>query len=344
MTTAPDDTPAPPRRLRRATGSVLATSALLVGVAACASEADDAASDDTDVVATGEFAATAAYLHSAAEQSASEGYRLEVMFSMTSDDVDEGAPPLITGEIDGEAYHMLIDLGPMMTEMADVMGEALPSELAGTDLTMEMAGDPEQLYLRAPMFASLGGPSEPGAAGELAALGDGWGHIDVEELGDLVPGDLAAALGGQVIDPQAVVDMIQDAGDVEDLGEGDVRGTAVHGLSAEVAMADLIEASGQNPDDIAGVDEATTELYDMTTAIEVWIDDDGYLRRMAFGYSMDDIAAAMGEDAGEFDQLGLGDMRFSYLMDMFDYGTAVDFEPPADTIDITDAYAALLQE
>lgn len=266
-----------------------------------------------------------------------------------SGDVDEGTPPLMTGEIDGDDYHMLMDLGPMMTEMADMMGETMPSEIADTDLTMEMAGDPEELYLRAPMFASLGGPTEPGAAGEFVGLGDGWGHVDVAALGDLVPGDVAAAMGGQGIDPQAVVDMMQSAGDVEDLGEGDVRGTAVHGLSAEVAMADLMEASGQDPEAVAaaagpGEGEAIGELYDMTTAIEVWIDDDGYLRRMAFGYGMDEIAEAMAEDPGDLGQLGLGDMRFSYVMDMFDYGTAVDFEPPADAIDITDAYAALLQE
>ena len=82
-------------------------------------------------------------------------------------------------------------------------------------------------------------------------------------------------------------------------------------------------------------------MYDTPTTIEVWIDDDGYLRRFEFGWDMADLASALGEDPGELEGLGFGDFR--YVMDMFDYGTTVDFEAPADAVDITDAYAALAQ-
>ena len=345
----------PRRRTRRAVGSALAASALLVAVSACAGEADD---DDAGVVTGGEdtgdtggsggdarrFEATAAYLQQSAVQSEAEGYRVEMLFSMTGE-VDESAEPLVAGELDGESYHYVMDMGVMMEEMSEGMG-GMPPEAESLDLTMEMAGDPETLYLRAPMFAEMG--SELGPAAGLAEMGDGWGYVDMAAMGEQLPTDLASAIGGQGIDPRAVVDLIEGTEQVEDLGTGEVRGDAVHGLSTDISVGELLEASGQDPEAVAEIggqgaaaEEVATELYDTPTTIEVWIDDDGYLRRFEFGWDMADLATALGEDASELEGAGFGDIR--YMMDMYDYGATVDFEPPADAVDITDAYAALAQ-
>jgi hypothetical protein len=352
MTTAHADTRTPFRRTRRAAASAVALSTLLVGASACASESDspDTATDSTETdVVPGEFVATAAYLHQAADQSAAEGYRMDVLFSFT-EEVDETAPPLMTGVIDGDDYHMTMDLGTMMTQLSDQLGEPMPPEVASLDMTMEMAGDLESLYLRAPMFATLAGA--PGAGGDpaadLAAIGDGWGYVDLTALGDQLPADLAAALGGQGVDPQATIDIIRDAENVEDLGAGEVQGEPVQGLAAEVTMADLMEASGQDAGALADLgsvdgDDTIDELYGTATTIEVWIDEDGFLRRMAFGFGTDDLAGALGEDAAAMGAAGLGDLHFSYAMDMYDYGATVDFEVPPDTVDITDEYLALIQ-
>lgn len=354
MSTAHADTPTPFRRTRRAIGSAVALTTLLVGASACASESDPSdTATGTDTTETGavpgEFVATAAYLHQAADQSAAEGYRMDVLFSFT-EEIDEGAPPLMTGVIDGDDYHMTMDMGSMMTQLSDQMGEPMPPGMESLDLTMEMAGDLEELYLRAPMFATFagmpGGDSDPAA--DLAAIGDGWGYVDLTALGDQLPGDLAAALGGQGVDPQATIDIIRGAEDVEDLGAGEVQGESVQGLAAEVTMADLLEASGQDADALADLgsvdgDDTIDELYDTTTTIEVWIDDDGYLRRMAFGFSTDELAGAMGQDAAALGAAGMGDLHFTYAMDLSDYGATVDFEVPADVVDITDEYLALVQ-
>lgn len=337
------------RRSRRALGSALAASTLLAGAAACASEGDDPVADvQTEAVEPGQFEATATYLKAAAEQSTAEGYHMEMRFSMTGE-VDDDAPPMMAGEVDGDRYHFVMDLSPMMSQMADTMGESLPPEMAVLDLTMEMAGDPETLYLRAPMFAALGdlvpgGGAGLGPAAGLADLGDGWGYVDMQALGDLVPTDVAAALGGQSLDPGTIVAMIEGAEGVEELGDDEIDGTPVHGLTAEVSMGDLLEAVGQDPEALAqagsmGADDMLASIYEMATDIQVWVDDDGYLRRMVYGYSFDQIAEAMGEDAG---LAGMSGMQFSYAMDMSDYGAAVEFEPPADAVDITDQYAALV--
>jgi hypothetical protein len=337
------------RRTRRTLGAALAASTLVAGAAACAGEGDDGTAADvqTEAVEPGRFEATAAYLRSAAEQSTAEGYHLEMRLSMTGE-VDDTTPPMMTGEVDGDRYHFVMDMGPMMSQMTEGFGEAMPPEMADLDLTMEMAGDPEALYMRAPMFAALGdltGGEALGPAGGLADLGDSWGYVDMQALGDQVPADVAAALGGQTFDPAAIVSMIEGAEGVEELGDDEIDGTPVHGLTAEVSMGDVLEAVGQDPETVAetasmGADEAVASLYDMATDIEVWVDDDGYLRRMVYGYSLDQIAEAMGEDAG---LPGMSGMRFSYAMDMSDYGATVEFEPPADAVDITDDYAALIE-
>lgn len=356
-TPATPDAPHRPRT-RRALGSAVAASVLLVGVAACASESDDDAgvtiggsseSGSTGAggagAVAGRFEATAAYLQESAVQSEAEGYRVEMLFSMTGD-VDEGADPLMAGEIDGDAYHYVMDLGVMMDEMSENMPGASPG-MASLDMTMEMAGDLETFYLRAPMFAEMGAALGPGASG-LAEMGDGWGYVDLAAMGDLLPADLAAALGTQGVDPRAIVDLIEGTDEVEDLGTSEVRGDAVHGLSTDISMAELLEASGQDPEALAEVtgqgaatEEATAELYGTPTTIEVWIDDDGYLRRFEFGWDVADLASAMGEDPDEIAGLGFGGFR--YVMDMYDYGATVDFEPPSDAVDITEAYAALAQ-
>ena len=329
-----------------AVGGALAA-ALLLGTSACATESGPGAGD-ADTVAAGGFEATAEYLQEAADQSLAEGYRVELLLSLDGE-IDDDTAPMMTGGVDGDRYHYEMDMGTVVEQTAEAMGESLPSELDGLDMELEMAGDAEILYLRAPMFAQIGGGgAAPGPAGDLAAIGDGWGFVDLAGLGDQVPADLASAMGGQGIDPQVVVAMVQEADDVTDLGDGEVRGVQVRGLSAEVTMAEMLEASGQDPVAFAelngGVDDGAAEaLYDLTTPIDVWIDDDGYLRRMEFGYSMDEIVEAMGEDPADLTGAGLGDLDFAYALDMFDYGAELDFEAPDDAVDITDAFAALVQ-
>lgn len=351
----PEAAPPAPRRRRVRHGLVSAAGlATIVAGPACASEADIGATQvETDGGAVAaDFEATAAFLHQAAAQSTAEGYRVEMRMSFTGE-VDEGATPLMSGEVEDDSYHYVMDMGSMMEEMSDMMGGAgdLPPEIRDLDLSIEMAGDSQAFYLRAPMFADLGGAGDLGPAAGLAEMGDGWGHVDVAAVGDEVSADVASALGGQGVDPRAVVETIEGTADVEDIGTAEIRGAPVRGLAAEVTMGDLLEASGQDPEVLAettGVGRQTEEmmaaLYATTTPIEVWVDDDGYLRRMVFGYGTDDVATAMGVTPSDLAVPGIGAFEYRYMIDMFDFGTSVAFEPPVDAADITDAFLDLIQE
>jgi hypothetical protein len=366
MTAEMTDIERPRRRARRAAASLLTLTLLTAGAAACAQEADngsitmepvDNGTDDGGGSSTGggaNFQATTEFLKESATRTEDASRRIEMRFAL-GDSVPDDTPPLMQGEVDGDQFHYTMDLAPIMDMVSSMVGDTGvdPSDIFGDiDLTMEMVGTGDTWYIRAPMFASLsdlaGGVGVPGFE-ELSALGDGWGSIDIAALGDVLPGDLSSSLLGQGgVDPTAVIDMVTNAENVEDLGTDTIRDVDVHGLRAEVTMADMLEASGQDPDALAQVggvgsdaEDAMQTLIDTPTSVEVWIDGDGYLARMTYGFSFGEIFDAIGVS----DELpsSMGDLDFAYSLDMFDYGETFTFDPPADATDVTDAFAEIYQ-
>jgi hypothetical protein len=355
----------PPRRARRAAASLLTLTLLAAGAAACAQEADDGAiqmeevdanpqdGGDSTSAAPANFEATTDFLKESATRSESASRRVEMRFAV-GETVPDDAPPLMQGEVDGDQFHYTMDLGPIMEGVMSEFGGSgadIGNLLGDTDLTMEMIGTGDTWYLRAPMFSDAGGllaGSTPGYD-DLAVIGDGWGSIDAAQFDDVVPGDLQGALvGSGGADPSAIIEMITNAEGVEDLGTSTIRDVPVHGLRAEVTLAEMMEASGQSPDLLAeaggaGDTEAfMQELINTSVPVEVWIDDDGYLARMSYGFSMAEIFEAMGM-SDTLDQVGIGDLAFAYSIDMFDYGETFTFEAPPDAVDITDAVAESYQ-
>jgi hypothetical protein len=370
MTAEMTDIERPRRRARRAVASLLTLTLLTAGAAACAQEADngsitmepvDNGTDDGGGSSTGggaNFQATTEFLKESATRTEDASRRIEMRVAL-GDSVPEDTPPMMQGEVDGDQFHYTMDLGPVMDMSASMVGGGVDAEdiLGDLDLTMEMIGTGDTWYIRAPMFADLselaGGAGVPGFE-ELSALGDGWGSIDVASLGDVLPGDLSSSVLGQGgVDPTALIDMVTNAENVEDLGTDTIRDVEVHGLRAEVTMADMLEASGQDPDALAQVggvgsdaEDMMQTLIDTPTSVEVWIDGDGYLARMTYGLSFDEIFDAMGvntDDAAGSELPSLDSLDFAYSLDMFDYGETFAFDPPADATDVTDAFAEIYQ-
>jgi hypothetical protein len=352
------------RRARRAATSLLALVVLATGTVACAQEGggDDFAVEDTgggtdgDSSAGGsgsgaaaEFAATADFLKETATKSAEESHRIEVRIGI--DEVADSAPPAVTGEIDGPRSHMQMDLGVIMEEVSAGMGLGdLGTGLFGdADMTMETITDGDTLYLRAPFFATLGEMmptgSTPGAS-ELAALGDGWGSVSIPELGEMLPEDVAASVTGQQsFNPRAAVEMMENTEGVEDLGTEEIAGVSQHGLRAEVTFADLLRTSGMDPEayveSLGGDAEgAMASLADMRMPVEVWVDDDGYLRTLTYSLALGQLVEAATDGAPGGD-LGLGDLTVLYVVSFSDYGADFTFDAPADAADITSAFAEM---
>jgi hypothetical protein len=319
------------RRCRRGrTVAFGAVAALTIGTAACAQEADpaDVAIGDIDYEATPEFVAAAA------ERSEAQPYRTELRMSLA------GADEVVveTGEQDGERFYVRQDLG---VQFGAQFGELLPAD-TDADLSIEHAGDRSTLFLRMPFFTALE-ELVPGFAvrpfGDLTdRLGDGWGRVDLDELADLLPGlqDNMSATGAHV--PHLFVDVITKAQDVEELGEDEIRGVAVTGLAAEVPFEDLLAAEGTGPGSV-------DVLNDITVPVEVWVDRDGLVRRVRYGFHHDDVAEALGPAS---DSAAAGGLSFpvdvDYTLDLFDYGDdSIDIEFPADAVDVTDTYRQMFE-
>ena len=242
-----------------------------------------------------------------------------------------------------------MDLAVIMEEVTAGMGVGDTSDVFGdTDMTMETISDGDTLYIRAPFFATLGEMMPTGAtpgADELAALGDGWGSVSVAGLGEVLPEDVAASIAGQQsFNPRAAVEMMENAEGVEELGTEEIDGVTQRGLRADVTFADLIRTSGIDPETYAETDGADAEammgeLIDMRMPVEVWVDDDGYLRTLTYTLSMGDLIGAM--DADLPGGAGLGELDFVYAIRFADYGADFTFETPSEATDITDAFAEI---
>lgn len=302
--------------------------AMAMGTTACAQEADpaDVAIGDVEYEATPEFVAAAA------ERSQAQPYRTEMRISLA------GADEVVveTGEQDGERFHVRQDVG---AQFGAQFGALLPAD---AELSIETAGDGSTLYLRMPFFAALK-ELAPGDAitpfGDLTdQLGDGWGRVDVDELADLLPGlqDNTSATGAHI--PRLFVDVVTKAQDVEELGEDEIRGVAVTGLAAQVPFEDMLAAEGTGHGSIE-------VMNDITVPVEVWVDRDGLVRRVGFGFHHDDVAEAVGpETDGPVTAAPSFPVDVDYTLDLFDYGDeSIDIEFPADAVDITDTYRQMFE-
>lgn len=336
---------------------VLAVLAVAGVTAGCASEADPA-----DVaIGEVEFAATPEFVAESAERSTGEPYRVEVdlrmQISIAGDSLDLDAP-FMSGEQDGHLSRFVMDFGPLFEEIGEQAppGEGFPPGFTDGDLTMEMVADTSDMYLRAPMYealSELGGavPSEQaGPMAELAALGSNWGHVDLTELGEVLPlSDVARSAGGQAADPRVYLDLVAGTDEVSELGESEVRGDTVHGLAAESTFGEMLEAEGMDADEFAetmgtlpdGGSDIFEAMVDARMPIEVWIDDSGLVRRLDLEFDFSEIA----ESAGLTDDTeALEAFSYGITMDFFDYGDdgiTIELPDEEDSVDITETFLEL---
>jgi hypothetical protein len=337
--------------------TVGAATALLVGAGTgCASEYDGA---DLETSSPAGFEASPSYIGEVVDFTASDSYRYSMTFSfdMGGQSVDA---ELATGAFDGERSQMDMDLGAMLEEMGAGLGEEMPAELVDADLTMQQITDTDAVYIRAPFFTALtdamGDASDVSLtpSGELfdvyEQLGDGWGRVDLDTFGDVLPAEAQQAMsGGQTTDPRVFLDLLRETADVEELGTDEIDGVEVQGLSAEVDLGDLMAASGTDPDalaEAAGGDELV-DLESFTFPLEVWIDGEDRIRRIEFTFGADsfaDLAAESGEDLGDMPS-ELAGFSVGMTMDFTDYGDgSIEVEVPEDAVDITDDFVAAYED
>ena len=173
----------------------------------------------------------------------------------------------------------------------------------------------------------------------MADLGDHWGRVDLAALGD-EGGQLFSNLNqGQNLDPAFYLELVQASDRVEELGGDIVDGTAQIGLSADVPMVAMLEAQGIDPSVLtaSAPAEAADVVESLTMAVEVWLDGDGMVRRLAM-----DLGEGLDALLEEIDVEGeeqLAGMEMGTEVTFFDHGDeSIEVEVPAeaDTVDVTE--------
>jgi len=334
---------------------------------AAAADADESTEEAASVEAPAAADDGSLVLARAAAQASQDqtSYRIEqgmgLQMSLLDGFIEMDISPdtaIAMGEVSGDSSHMVMDLGAFMSEMlssASPLGAGpTDAELAemleifdGAQIETWQVG--QTLYMDMSAFLGAIEDVEPVEDETLGALADGPVRIELDQLG--LTGTQAANGLGQgmsVVDPAALLDALIAVEAVAETGTAVVRGVDTTVYTGSTTMSAYAEATGVNVGDQLG------PLADMGLG-------DGLVRRIEVILDMAPMMMAMfsdpallGETIGEAPseaelaqlQALLGDdLLFvsETWQEFYDYGETFTFEPPADAVDITDDYPALVE-
>jgi hypothetical protein len=171
----------------------------------------------------------------------------------------------------------------------------------------------EEVFLRSPLFELFTGDPSTWVRVDLAATAEEAG-LD------------ASALVGEQTGPAALVAQLEGASDeIEELGTDEVRDVSTTHMRVTVDTGAAIEQADPSiREQLRSYAEATglPETYPM----ELWIDDDGLVRRIR---TVLDVDGPGGEADGVTQQTTL---------ELFDFGVSLDLEPPLpeQTVDLAE--------
>jgi hypothetical protein len=177
------------------------------------------------------------------------------------------------------------------------------------DMEMEVLLDGSTMYMRAPSLTdTMGLPTD-------------WVSMDLDEL---MPGfrDLAALGSGQN-DPSSSIQYLRGVEDAHEVGRETVAGVETTHYRG---MVDLEKAYDRLPSDAgreleAALDQVRSQFGNANVPVDVWLDDEGLLRRMTMSMETEPDAAV--------------DLTMRMRIEIPEYGIEVRIRPPADH-DVTD--------
>lgn len=283
---------------------LVAAAALSVAVAGCGVNAGSGASDA--VSAGMGLVPSAAQVEQAAQRTAElTSFRLDTEVATTGSGVDIGV------RSEG-AFDLAAGRSQVSTEAT---GGSMLSELASSEVVI----DGDVAYLRAGFLEALGvdAPWVRFDLGQLAELGD------LELDGSLDPGAAASA--------SSLLDLLASVGEVEELGAETVRGVPTRHLGVQIEIGKALDEAAD--DRAASVRSQLEELgVDVdslsTVPAEVWVDDDGFVRRFTLTLDVGQLAAEVGED-----ELASEAGAVTLTIEVYDLDEPVEITvPPADQV------------
>jgi hypothetical protein len=217
--------------------------------------------------------------------------RLEMSTTLTGLPGVDGISFDTTGEMDFDGPRFEMD-----SELPDVPG--VPSG------SIEQVGEGTVIYQRSELFGELPDGAE-------------WVRLDLAEITETAGVDITQF---QSTDPTSGLAMLEGAtDDLEEVGSEEVRGESTTHYRATIDL----EAAYEDADavtDPEAFEAFIDEFGDEPIDVEVWIDDEGRVRRQAWVQPMP------------------ADGEMEITLEMFDFGEPVDIEVPdeADSVDITE--------
>lgn len=195
----------------------------------------------------------------------------------------------------------VVDLQGQRASMTMDLGEATAQSGMGS---MEMINDGTIVYMKLSNAEQLGLPTP-------------WLKMDLEQMEGMQGMGELQQLNN---DPAKSMEMLRGvSGDVEEVGTEEIRGEPTTHYRATM---DLEKAAEQAPDEArATIRYQIDQLGTSTVPVDVWIDEEGRLRRQTFDMDLSNIEGAGVEGAPQA-------MRME--MELFDFGTEVEIEPPPE--------------
>jgi hypothetical protein len=305
-------------------------------------------------------------LVAAAQKSAASSFRFEVRLSagpeapVDAASAGEAVPePAMVGTSAGGWVHTSMDVGAGMGPIADAIGEDGSPMPPPGDVVFETITDGQVLYMHWPRLAQVDErparpdetPADRAAREALAAMGEGWGRIEID---DRTPRAVEQIAGTSLIDPRLFLDLIEGGRNAEDMGTQHIDGIQTRRLRADVTFEELIALEGSDSRsefeesfaefaDGDEVDALTDEIMAIESAVEVWVDDDEHLRRVVTTIDMRAVYEVVRDLVDEADPDEIGSITTT--LDMFDHDEpTVTITPPATWTDVTDALTHVLGE
>jgi hypothetical protein len=181
------------------------------------------------------------------------------------------------------------------------------------DLRGEFIQDGTVMYMRLPVLQKQGVTKE-------------WLKVDAAELAEAQ--GLSAGSFGQFtqFDPsQSLKYLLAVSGDVEELGEDDVRGVQTTHYRTEVDLEKVPDTlpKGQREQARKAIEQLVDQVGESEIPVEVWIDEEGLVRRERIDYEIDQGGQKVA-------------LRFD--IELFDFGIDADIQPPPaeDTTDFSE--------
>lgn len=247
---------------------------------------------------------------------ATDTAKFALTFEMSLPGADEALSFSAEGGFDTPAKRsqMTIDLSSL-AELMQQVGSSLGGTVTGdlgdsSDWKLQAVMDGDVVYLQFPLIAK--------------ELPDGktWVKGNAQEFSktDTSGLDQFGSLSG--MDPRDVFGFLKAvSGSIEAVGSEEVRGASTSHYRATLDPAKLTElVPADQRETLGGVDEAARQAGLTELPLDVWIDADNRIRKLAI-----ELDAKMpGSDES---------MQASFVVELYDYGTPLELDlPPADQV------------